>query len=470
MKKAAISLVLLSLLLTACQPAPEQEIVVSKIEIPTETVEEILPTETVTPPPRFQETFESTDGSVIFHMDLPSVRWPSMVTGFEVQPHFLTEEDSARAAHALFGDGPFYEADRMGQERWSKEELREKIRILTEYQGTTASGLLLSDEVRSANIRKCNELLETAPEELHREEFDWKYRPFGYYHWTDEELAAMEKEDMPELRAATKVGEIPYVFTSSWRDGTDYKFSGLSAAINGSNLGWDEVYYQSQISFHEKPSEEEIENLKVQAEKTLNAMGLGCWRVDSTWIREVGFGSGPQYQVHVIALPALGDTPVLRRPQPSNLKEKDVYASNYWLTETELIYGMDGQLIRMQLLSPLEQTGEKEYGIQSEEALVARARQMLTLSDSDQYAYNLYMDGKYPCDVHVSEMDLGLVRVRVPNRDAVYQYIPAVIFYGTVDFQIGDTTHRIEDHQLGEKIPLLVLNAVDGSVINDVNS
>ena len=70
------------------------------------------------------------------------------------------------------------------------------------------------------------------------------------------------------------------------------------------------------------------------------------------------------------------------------------------------------------------------------------------------------------CGVDINHLEYGLPRVKIPDIEDGYYYIPSVILQGNVEY-IGDETGEV--YIDNENIPLLVLNAVDRSVINITN-
>lgn len=69
---------------------------------------------------------------------------------------------------------------------------------------------------------------------------------------------------------------------------------------------------------------------------------------------------------------------------------------------------------------------------------------------------------EYTCTVKISQVEYGLTRTKAPNTDESYYYVPASVFRGSVEYCIKDTG---EVFYFQEDVPLLMLNAVDGSVI-----
>lgn len=68
-------------------------------------------------------------------------------------------------------------------------------------------------------------------------------------------------------------------------------------------------------------------------------------------------------------------------------------------------------------------------------------------------------------------MEYGLTRVKVPDSDDKYYYVPSLALYGTVEYY-GEQSGTVyssggEEDQL---INLVCLNAIDGSIIELSNT
>ena len=72
------------------------------------------------------------------------------------------------------------------------------------------------------------------------------------------------------------------------------------------------------------------------------------------------------------------------------------------------------------------------------------------------------------CKVTVSEIRCGLSRIKAPEQENCYYYVPSIAFYGTEEnqgIQTGKTYYYSEKPEL-----LLLLNALDGNIIDDVDA
>lgn len=74
---------------------------------------------------------------------------------------------------------------------------------------------------------------------------------------------------------------------------------------------------------------------------------------------------------------------------------------------------------------------------------------------------------KINCVVTVSGASYGLVRIKAPDSDAHYYYVPALMLLGDVEYRGQDTGtvyERYSDTENGDYY-LLCLNAINGSDI-----
>lgn len=107
---------------------------------------------------------------------------------------------------------------------------------------------------------------------------------------------------------------------------------------------------------------------------------------------------------------------------------------------------------------------EKNAPILDFDTLIAKARNMLELSDIHNYDSFGISDGQenIACAVEISDVSYGLNRINISNSDESYLYVPSVVFSGTISIyeKNGNKVYFIE-----ENVHLLALNATDGSVI-----
>ena len=102
--------------------------------------------------------------------------------------------------------------------------------------------------------------------------------------------------------------------------------------------------------------------------------------------------------------------------------------------------------------------------------LMEKAKVFFELSTFSKYDKDNRLSGAetdVQCVLSVNDVKYSLARIRVPNTDASYYYVPALTIFGNAEFKniaTGETYFSNED------LLLLTLNAVDGTVINTTNT
>lgn len=485
----AFSLVLT--FLTACQKPPESGVVVSKNDgsfdvsvIQSATEGTTLPQDDTTDGEVISETkpssnylfenvFSSTDGSVDFQMKLDVETPFASMPVVEVSPHFLTEADVQRVGKALLGDVDFYEAEPLMAPVYSKSELQEKITRWSAYDG---EGIGFDDyaAARSRYIQEYTLLMETAPEENPHHPCSWTFKKGSEYILPPDELAtAKTDEDCDEIQACAKVNGVPYAFHAAKRNSSDYKLNQLYLEISDGSSPYnsDLRIFHAQLCRTTAPTEADLQMLREKASSILKKMELGEWIIDQCTVETEYYGDTPEFVVTVTALPSFEGVPACRRPQINNLKSSTTYASNYYLTDAKFQFSVNGDLLSFEMFSPVDLKSVINADVQmlSLEDLMQTAVNHFSLSDAHAYDSQQYLDGnvELDCTVYIDHADYGLSRVKVPNTDESYYYLPAIIFWGHADYTEKDTGHVLDNY--GEEYPFLILNAIDGSIINATN-
>ena len=216
-----------------------------------------------------------------------------------------------------------------------------------------------------------------------------------------------------------------------------------------------------------------------KAERILDDMDLGQWQIDTAYIHTTYYGDTPEYIIIVSAVPVFNGTSAVRVPQIGNLKSMSVYASNYYMTDANFQFSVNGDLLDFSMFSPIniKEILNENVATKCIDELLELAKNHLMLSDYHEYGMSTdYLDlmqedagEEFVCQVDICQMDYGMLRVKVPSTDESYYYVPGIILSGTIDY-IGKHTGNVYAAS-GETIwndrivPLIALNAVDGSVI-----
>jgi hypothetical protein len=424
-----------------------------------------------------QAQFSSTDGTVLFSMDIHEEFTDVPMPVVEVVPHQLTEADAQRVAEILLGNSDYYEADPMFAETLCKEEIQTKIDRWLAYEGSAGIDRDVYLSARNSFIEQYTLMMESAPQKNSDPLCQWTYKKATYYIEAPEDAAKKNTaDDNDEIIAKTTVNGIPYKYTVSKRDASDFKLNNIYVEINDgiSPLSVDYYLFRNQLCATEKPNQENIDAAIKKASNILDQMQLGEWYIDEYYVETID-REPTEYTIIVTAVPMFENVAALRRPQLTNLKSKETYASNYYLSNVKFTFNISGDLVAFEMFSPIDVTSVINANVQtlSFDELIERAKSHLSLSDYFEYDYLgcLYSGIEdYNCYVNITEAQYGLTRVKVPNTDESYYYVPAMIFWGSVQFE-GKESGEVYDMEaeLGEINPLLILNAIDGSVINATN-
>lgn len=491
------SFILCFAILAACAANPAQEVVISKndcsfdikvIQSATESpTQHDTQAETATDPSSetldystilYEDTFSSTDGTVEFTIMIDEGIPNKAMPVIEVSPHYLSEDDAKRVANVLFGDSTFYEAEPLGSEVYSKGEIQEKISRLLNYQGGVGIDEDYFDQARNRFIEEYTIKLETAPVENPHKACQWKFRKLSYYYWTEEELKSIDtSNDNDALQVRVNVNGIPYLYAVSTRNRDDYKINNINVLIDDgpSPLYADKYIFENRMCQTEQPDNSDVRAIEEKAMDLLHQMNLGDWAICNGQIIKRSHNDFPEYQIVVNAVPSFEGVAAVRRPQFTDLTSNEAYSSNYRLTTAQFVFNISGELISFEMTSPIDVTEVINSNVQTLDffSLMERAKTHFSLSDYYEYDHKSLLsitDEDYNCYVTISEIEYGMTRVKVPNSDERYYYVPAMFFYGSIQFE-GKESGTIYDIDLVSDVqsPLLILNAVDGSVINIAN-
>lgn len=471
------------LLLSACQKSPENEIVISRnngafdanVVQSAEESRALEATESL----RYSDTFQSTDGSVTFHISVDNtINTPNMPV-VEVTPHFLTEEDAQNAAIALCGSSAeFYEAEPVLNERYSKSDVISQINRWSPYTSVENIKELFpngreetwesdAQTLREAIAYLTSEYMENDAPNYAHSPCQWTFYKDSHYVYGEdaEQLDTSKDNDQICAFAANENGTYQIV-TVARRNKSDYKLNNISyMATTAGVLDIDYALYRAENLRTDKPTEDQIRQAVDKAKTIMEQMNLGTWKIISPHIGKYEAGNYTEYMIHMTAVPVFEGVTVIDCPQLSNLKTDAIFASNYYLTKATFDFTPDGSLMKFNLYSPVDvkQVLNENVKTLTTDELFSRAKEQLSLSDVYAYKVDPSFTGEgNSCTVTITSVQYGLARTKVPNTDESYYYVPAAMFSGNIEHYSKDTGAI---YNSSENAALLVLNAVDGSVI-----
>ena len=498
-----VSFILCFSILTACAANPEQEVVVSKndgsfdvnlVQSATSPTASINGEETAQNV-KYNETFFSTDGSVEFTFDIDTDIILTAMPAVEVVPHYLTGEDAKRVAEVLFGDAEFYEKRPSlapVETIFSKSEVQEMltdwaaytdIEFLTNLYGETERAQSTAEIVKKF-ITDFTEKYDSFLNEDPRVPCKWTLQPDWNYYYLPEEAAEQPADEANDAIQAEIVSNgIEYTLSVSSRNREDFKNNTIYVMLTDGTLSPSSIAHrvlESQLCRTEKPTDAQINAVKEKAEDMLSQMQLGNWKVDECSVITTYYGDIPEYQISIIAVPVLNGVPSFQRNQLGNVGNESAYSSNYYLSFTEFRFSADGHLLTFDMTSTIDvkEVINENVATLTLDELMERAKNQFSLSDRGAYflpndLIELYENDsgeEIGCRITINKLDYGLTRVKVPNTDDSYYYLPGLMLSGYVEYYGKDTGTIYDSSDLmvgGMNVPyeLLCLNAVDGSVI-----
>ena len=488
-----------SIFLCSCAANPEQDVVISKndgsfdVNVVQSATQPAGQNESATQNVSYTDSFTSTDGSVQFQLSIddtiPVQAWPVV----EIVPHHLTAEDAERVANALFDNAEFYEkrpARAPEKEIFSKSQIQEQLANCQRWLDLDYMTQLYGDAKYAENqietvrgfMERYTEAFDAAPEEDPRVPCEWTLKTDSVYSYSQEEMSELDtSEDNMAIKAEVVTDGIDYRYSISTRDKDDFKINNIHVSI-GSGFGPGSIEHDEQIARlcrTGKPTEAQIIAVKESAEDMISRMELGDWLIDQCYVQEHTHHGTPEYYVYVTAVPTFHAAASIRRPQIGNLRSSVAYASSYYLTDMVFHFSPNGELIDFELFSTIDvkQVINDNTAVLPMDDLMERANQHLSLSDYGAYyipassieIYEEEYGENIICMINITQMDYGLTRVKAPNTDDSYYYVPALMLSGSIVYQ-GQNTGTVYDsysQTVGteELWPLICLNAIDGSVI-----
>lgn len=495
--KKALYLILINVLLfglCACQNAPDHSVVTSKNDgsFDSSVVQSAAESKHGDILVQFSETFYSTDGTVEFTLNLHETFANEAMPVVEVNPHYLTSEEAQRVASVLFGNVDFYESEpilgaledvltkqdcKEAIQRWSPYTNQENlVKLVGQLQGNQE---LINSylEMIQNEIAKYTMLLEEIPSERTHMKAKWEFQPDWYYTYPEEvikERGLDLSESNDQILVRTTYNNVPYLLNFSVRNKEDFKLNTIFVYPNTiySPQAIDNRIYSAQLCRTVKPSEEQMDSMVEKTQSILDQMNLGDWVVDQCYLQSDNDGNTTEYSVVITAVPTFNGIPAIRRNQLANLKSDDTYASNYYLTDAIFKFSANGDLVYLQLSSPIDIKKVVNENVEtiSIEKLIETAKEHLALSDYQAYGLssesrNLMMKEAQEdilCRINLCKIEYGMIRVKAPGTDESYYYVPGIILSGSIGYYGKDSGTAYE---FSDVSPLIALNAVDGTFI-----
>lgn len=397
----------------------------------------------------YSKSLTSTDGTVHIEFMIDEDVDYTALPSYTVTPHYISAEEAQQVAELLFPEGTFYEARPTLDAEYSQAEIQEKLDRWSQYTTTDALLTLFRQaedqdvEVVEKFIQEYTEKLETASSEAVTVPLEWVFQA--------DELSAGSEEIAGEVISDS----LHYAFSATIRQQTDYQISILYAGLSYGNspLDLDNRIFTAQLCRTEEPTDEQIAAVREKAEALISQLPVGQWEIAECTVKEVKDYGTPEYQICVRAVPVLDGNATLALPQITNLRSTADYASTYYLTDLNIVYSPDGQLMDFSLYSPVDITETSTWNslVSLDELMEKAAENLSTRSASDGEERQIL----------VQNVEYGLARIKGDSIDN-YRYVPAILLTGWYGDYVNGYT---EPYYEKENATLVCLNALDGSVI-----
>lgn len=447
--RTGIGLAILSALLLVmacgCQAAPEESAVASKNDGTFEAaLEAAAPepakadNEQAAEPVTYTDSFTNTDGDITYQVELDTPAVTSSMPVLRVRPKTITAECAKHVAEVLFGDADVYEYS----ENRSKSE--------------------------------------TAPETADANLCGWEFHPRSWYVAEDDravpvaiDQSIIGDNDSRYIVATSERDGLPYIFAVCNREKDDYRMHSIACEIN-----W-ELMDEALVYSAQTPTAAETAAAQAEAAALLEALDLGQWAIDSCTAETTPSMPGSDAHTIVItACPVYNDVKVSHQQQMAFLNTSDAYASNYYYEEMVFTFS-GGYLVSFKYTSPMdvaEVVNENVAILSFEEAMeICKSRLRMNTLTANPYALERFyqMVMFYPSadmNVNVYQAELGLVRTRVRDNATDFYLLPAYTFRASYTLYDQKGQLLLDSNDLEPRTlyagELLVINAVDGSVIN----
>ncbi|MEF2640004.1 MAG: DUF6034 family protein [Lachnospiraceae bacterium] len=428
----------------------------------------------------YEDSYPGAEDGVTIRIDaevqVPKGKMPVI----RVKPHEITSDEVKAWTQVLFDGNTAYEPDLT----LTKGELEEMIlqlkqaigdedQVLEDWNGDQEAADEAMDE-RKARIAYYESLYESAPSEKIKTETDWTFHPYSYYQEqillpeTDEE--AKKEQELTDKTLCLKA---------------ETEIDGRTASISVSNR-MESDYVLQEYHFYDDdaasavPMMQTEEEAKAQAMELAERLGFDNWQIDSCRAEESHLFDDSKYYYTIDLIPCYEGVAVTRQAQLAGVNREDTgdsYAANYRYELLDMTIS-DGKIVSVGYESPLDivDIENPDVAILSFDEIMDIFKNQMQL-EYTKYRFLHYADfgqdsdeGKKDAEeiesaeATISDIRLGLARIRVKDNLDEYRLVPAWTFRGTEVYRTYGWEGELEPTI--EVYTYAVINAIDGSLIN----
>lgn len=467
MKRWLLSVCLLcSIICSSCQPNPEQDVVIGKAEAQLEEIihetkesapreevltEENLPSEGILKPmhtENYQDTYPGAEESVTITINAEVRRPEGDLPVLRVTPGTFTSEDVQTWTGALFEGNTAYAPLTVMKKSEVEEKILEIRQILGDEEALWANASDRDDyeEIKAhwqEELAAYEKAYESAPENVQTQVTDWQFHPREYY-----DGAGIDGQMTCMVTTKIENKKVDLIVNNCQIDD-----------LNTHNLwySFDNGYEAGELQMTESEAEQVVRTV-------LEQTGYSHYTVKQCLKTE------NEYRAYyeMVVLPTYEGVETL---YVGNVVASDNTDSHSAFTPYEMmcLQVSNGRVVSIEWFNPME-----VIAIENTAANILPFNEIKhRIKEQLQLEYTLgkasgYDDEWEPvaAEVRIDRITCGLARVKVPEREGEFYYFPAWGVYGETGVDYGEGIRFAEKEAETLDIPLLVLNALDGSVIN----
>lgn len=459
--KRILPCILALVLLLACVPTPEEDVVVGKntesmLAQAIEPEQDIVSAaERTDAPERYQTELESAGGHLTVSVDAEIVQPDGALPIVRVEPRTFTEDEVKQYLHVLLGDDPYYYDGKLPKSYW-RQRLDAAIDAIEHWDtyGMNYFNEYDTIEEAQASVSALNKRLNEAPDEPQRITPDFVFQP-AQLHNKD---GVIETSDAYlYLKFVDQTGTFGSVECDNLREtfGTaNFRYTKDSLHFN---VSADPVDVTNDLRISRAEAEQ-------QALALLQALGFSDFALAKSYGVNACYNEPQDYTPVWLFI----FTRKLSAGQASyvNMQNNDYFGNFQKVLQDEALYiGInDDGLYYMTYQGPITvlETVTEQSNLKPFSEIRSIFERMVLLKDNTA-------DHPYEGEVEhsdryiVTEVRLNLVPVREQNKDTAL-FVPAWDFLGRYETVFPDGSVHVQNPD--ECYSFLTVNAVDGSIID----
>ena len=463
--------IIMMMSVAACQATPDEVVVVQKdtdrlIEQAQNENSGTGVSELEVPEQHYTYSKTASDGRLVINVDAPvSVPESGKIPTAKVSEGGFSQDQVYGFFKYLFGDAKVYIDTETGGTPRTKSELEELIIAYKKYlaEGTTEKNLLLNAEETEEAIELMEKEIQTAPETidksgpmltdgtLYSSEVDINGNPLPVMHLQ----ATSENGSISITIPKDKHGAWENYFYWGNVTGSEYAPNDDSAVKLDENTSAEVTKGKINLS---------LDDVKAFCEGFFAAGNINDVALSEVYLLDNGWGdefgdphTADTYTYKLVYVRTVNGVPACNLASVITSRDE---ASIPWQYEKIVIYAGDNGY-------NIEWSSHTELGelINEDTGVIPFEKAQMLFENMVEVVYAVDNEDQQT-QINVDSAELTLVRIREQNGSAKSGiYTPAWVFRGSITQTYG-AEGFVQSKGVGESIPILVINAIDGSIID----